>query len=101
MNCRDAGLQSSRYWGFSMSLIDYDDSGVDGFSSVKSHGALEASNILRALANAHRLMILKLLEQSSHNVMDLCEHLNLRQSLVSQHLARLRLDDIVGAERQG
>ena len=57
--------------------------------------------MLRALANPHRLKILKLLDQAPHNVMDLCERLSLRQSLASQHLARLRLDGIVAAERQG
>ena len=55
----------------------------------------------RALANPHRLKILKLLDQAPHNVMDLCERLSLRQSLASQHLARLRIDGIVTAERQG
>jgi DNA-binding transcriptional ArsR family regulator len=46
-------------------------------------------------------MILRLLDRAPHNVMDLCERLGLRQSLASQHLARLRLDGIVTAERQG
>ena len=62
---------------------------------------VQHANMLRALANPHRLKILKLLNQAPHNVMDLCERLNLRQSLASQHLARLRLDGIVTAERQG
>jgi DNA-binding transcriptional ArsR family regulator len=62
---------------------------------------VQAANMLRALANPHRLKILKLLDQAPHNVMDLCERLSLRQSLASQHLARLRLDGIVTAERQG
>lgn len=62
---------------------------------------VQAANMLRALANPHRLKILKLLNQTPHNVMDLCERLGLRQSLASQHLARLRLDGIVTAERQG
>ncbi len=57
--------------------------------------------MLRALANSHRLKILKLLNRAPHTVMDLCDRLGLRQSLVSQHLARLRVDGIVAAERQG
>ena len=61
----------------------------------------EAANMLRALANPHRLKILKVLDEAPHNVMDLCARLSLRQSLASQHLARLRLDGIVTAERQG
>jgi len=65
------------------------------------HSEVQAANMLRAMANPHRLKILKLLDEGPHNVMDLCERLNLRQSLASQHLARLRLDGIVTAERQG
>ncbi|ADP70101.1 regulatory protein ArsR [Rhodomicrobium vannielii ATCC 17100] len=64
-------------------------------------GPVQAANMLRALANPHRLQILRLLDQAPHTVMDLCERLSLRQSLASQHLARLRLDGIVAAERQG
>jgi len=70
-------------------------------SSENIREEVQAANMLRALANPHRLKILKLLNQTPHNVMDLCERLGLRQSLASQHLARLRLDGIVSAERQG
>ncbi len=73
---------------------------LDG-SSENIREEVQAANMLRALANPHRLKILKLLDQAPHNVMDLCERLSLRQSLASQHLARLRLDGIVSAERQG
>jgi ArsR family transcriptional regulator, virulence genes transcriptional regulator len=62
---------------------------------------VRAANMLRALANPHRLKILKLLDRAPHTVMDICERLNLRQSLASQHLARLRIDGVVTAERQG
>jgi ArsR family transcriptional regulator, virulence genes transcriptional regulator len=68
----------------------------DGFSEEA-----RAANMLRALANPHRLKILRLLNHAPHTVMDLCEQLGLRQSLASQHLARLRVDGIVAAERQG
>jgi len=73
---------------------------LDG-SSENIREEVQAANMLRALANPHRLKILKLLNQTPHNVMDLCERLSLRQSLASQHLARLRLDGIVTAVRQG
>ncbi len=52
---------------------------------------VRAANMLRALANPHRLKILRLLERAPHTVMDICERLKLRQSLASQHLARLRI----------
>jgi DNA-binding transcriptional ArsR family regulator len=75
--------------------------GSEAGSSGEAYEEVQAANMLRALANPHRLKILKLLDQAPHNVMDLCERLSLRQSLASQHLARLRLDGIVAAERQG
>ncbi len=61
----------------------------------------QAAIMLRALANPHRLKILKLLDAAPRNVMELCERLGMRQSLASQHLARLRHDGIVTAERRG
>jgi DNA-binding transcriptional ArsR family regulator len=85
-----------------MSMIEGDwEDIVDGESSERGRHDVKAVNMLRALANPHRLKILKLLDQAPHTVMDLCERLSLRQSLASQHLARLRLDGIVAAERQG
>jgi DNA-binding transcriptional ArsR family regulator len=83
------------------STLDRDwEDGLDDSSEDLRHEA-QAANMLRALANPHRLKILKLLVEAPHNVMDLCARLGLRQSLASQHLARLRLDGIVTAERQG
>jgi DNA-binding transcriptional ArsR family regulator len=76
---------------------------VDGgnVAGAEAADAVKAADFLRALANPHRLLILRLLRQSRHTVMELCHRLQLRQSLVSQHLARLRLDGVVTAERQG
>ncbi len=86
----------------SMDLLDRGwEEDLEGGASEEVHEEVRAANMLRALANPHRLKILKLLDQAPHNVMDLCERLSLRQSLASQHLARLRLDEIVSAERQG
>lgn len=85
----------------SVSALDRGWEDVLDKSSENIREEVQAANMLRALANPHRLKILKLLNEAPHNVMDLCERLNLRQSLASQHLARLRLDGIVTAERQG
>lgn len=74
---------------------------LEADASERGRHDVKAVNMLRALANPHRLKILKLLDHAPHTVMDLCERLSLRQSLASQHLARLRLDGIVAAERQG
>lgn len=77
------------------------DEEIEGDSPDMGPEEVRAANMLRALANPHRLKILKLLERTPHTVMEICERLNLRQSLASQHLARLRIDGIVTAERQG
>ena len=84
-----------------MSLLDRAFEDVVDEASGDLRQEEEAANMLRALANPHRLKILKVLDEAPHNVMDLCARLSLRQSLASQHLARLRLDGIVTAERQG
>lgn len=74
---------------------------IEGDSSDGLSQEARDANMLRALANPHRLKILKLLNNAPHTVMDLCERLTLRQSLASQHLARLRVDGVVASERQG
>lgn len=63
--------------------------------------AEEAAELLRSIGSAHRLVILCLLADGPRTVTDICAAANLRQSLASQHLSRLRLDGLVKAERQG
>jgi ArsR family transcriptional regulator, virulence genes transcriptional regulator len=60
-----------------------------------------ATDLLRSIGNAHRLAILCLLLDGEKTVTEICEAVGARQSLVSQHLTRLRLDALVRAERQG
>ena len=58
--------------------------------------ALEVANILRALGNERRLMILcKLVEAGEMTVGALVDAVGLSQSALSQHLARLREDGLV------
>jgi DNA-binding transcriptional ArsR family regulator len=80
-----------------------DDSREAGNGDYKGapEAALRAAGFLRSAANPHRLMLLQQLQASSRTVMDLCKILGLRQSLVSQHLARLRSDGLVIADRRG
>ncbi|MBI1212099.1 MAG: metalloregulator ArsR/SmtB family transcription factor [Alphaproteobacteria bacterium] len=59
-----------------------------------------ASELLKALANRHRLMIVCQLVDGERSVGELAEALNIRDSTVSQHLALLRKDGIVGARRE-
>jgi DNA-binding transcriptional ArsR family regulator len=60
-----------------------------------------ASDILKALANRHRLLILCQLIEKERSVGELAELLGIRDSTVSQHLALLRRDGLVAARRDG
>ena len=60
-----------------------------------------ASEFLKALAHESRLLILCLLTDGEKTVGELEELLERRQSTVSQQLARLRLDGLVSARREG
>lgn len=61
----------------------------------------EAADMLRSIGSPHRLMILCLLMDRECTVTEICDAIGTRQSLTSQHLARLRLDGLVKAERRG
>lgn len=60
-----------------------------------------AEEMLKALANRHRLMILCLLFEGERSVGDLSAMLKVRTSTVSQHLALLRKDGLVSTRRDG
>jgi ArsR family transcriptional regulator, virulence genes transcriptional regulator len=59
----------------------------------------EASDLLKALANRHRLLILCQLIEAERSVGELADFLGIRQATVSQHLALLRKDGLVTARR--
>ena len=63
--------------------------------------AAVAEEMLKALANRHRLMILCQLIEGERPVRDLASFLDLRDSTVSQHLALLRKDGLVSTRRDG
>jgi ArsR family transcriptional regulator len=63
--------------------------------------AREASEFLKALAHESRLMILCNLLDGEKSVGELETFLSLRQSTVSQQLARLRLEGLIAARREG
>ncbi len=60
-----------------------------------------ASELLKALASPHRLMIVCRLIDGEQTVGALAATLGVRESLVSQHLAVLRRERIVSARRDG
>ena len=63
--------------------------------------AEEACALLKALANEDRLLILCYLATGERNVSELQELLSLRQSTLSQQLARLRFSRLVEPRRVG
>jgi DNA-binding transcriptional ArsR family regulator len=63
--------------------------------------ARRASDFLKALSHENRLLLLCLLSEGERSVSELENILSMRQSAVSQQLARLRLDGLVSARRDG
>jgi DNA-binding transcriptional ArsR family regulator len=61
----------------------------------------QASELLKSLANRHRLLILCQLVDGARSVGDLAAFLGARDSTVSQHLALLRKDGLVQTRREG
>jgi DNA-binding transcriptional ArsR family regulator len=61
----------------------------------------EASTLLKALSNRHRLILFCQLTEKERSVGELAALLKIRDSTVSQHLALLRKDGLVKARRDG
>ena len=59
----------------------------------------QASTLLKAMGNTHRLMILCQLAKGERCVGDLERVVDISQSALSQHLARLRRDGLVSTRR--
>ncbi|HEY0927880.1 metalloregulator ArsR/SmtB family transcription factor [Brevundimonas sp.] len=78
-------------------MIDIQTLGLDRFQA----SAAQASALLKALSNEHRLMILCQLGEGELQVSELLDRVGLSQSALSQHLARLRDDGLVSARREG
>ena len=63
--------------------------------------AQRASTLLKSMCNEHRLLILCQLVPGEKTVSELQENSGQRQTAVSQHLARLRKDELVQTRRDG
>ncbi len=71
--------------------------GVDDFERK----AADAAQLLKLLANEHRLVILcRLAETREMSVNGLAEAVGLSQSALSQHLAKMREDGLLGTRRE-
>ncbi len=66
-----------------------------------AENAKQATDFMKAMAHESRLMILCYLSSGEKSVMELEELLALRQPTVSQQLARLRLERLITARRDG
>lgn len=60
---------------------------------------LKPVDLMAAMANEHRLDILRLLLQQEINVSDLANRIGLSHSALSQHLAKLRAFNLVQTRR--
>ncbi len=74
-------------------VLDIDPAAMRGHAS-------DAAQLLKALANEKRLMILCLLAEGERSVGELNAMLNLSQSALSQHLALLREEGLVRTRRE-
>ncbi len=63
------------------------------------HSVKRASALLKAMSNERRLLILCRLSEGEHSVGELCELIEISQSALSQHLAKLRHDGLVSTRR--
>lgn len=68
---------------------------------MMAQNASAAAELLRILANEHRLMVLCHLLDREMNVSELLDVIPLSQSALSQHLSKLREHGIVETRREG
>lgn len=68
---------------------------------MMQRNAVKAEALLKELANAHRLMVLCTLVVGEKTAGQLGEAVDLSQSALSQHLARLREAGLVESEKRG
>ena len=64
--------------------------------------AAEVAEVLRAIANERRLLVLcRLVEMGEANVNSLAEAVGLSQSALSQHLSKMRHEGLIAYRRDG
>lgn len=72
---------------------------ADGIGELMAR-ADTVAGFLKGLANAHRLLILCALLERERSVGELIAATGIAQTSMSQHLARLKAEGIVGVRRQ-
>ncbi|CAA7623989.1 putative DNA-binding transcriptional regulator (modular protein) [Magnetospirillum sp. LM-5] len=93
-------LEVSRISGIVYSGFVVGAESVDMELEKLQDSARRASTLLKAMSNEHRLMILCQLLHGEKSVGELERLIGLSQSALSQHLARLRRDNLVQTRRQ-
>jgi|TARA_B110000977_G_scaffold69961_2_gene95029 DNA-binding transcriptional ArsR family regulator len=63
--------------------------------------ATRASDMLKLLGHPHRLMVLCELKMGERSVSELAKRVGVSQSPLSQHLARMRYENVVETRRDG
>lgn len=66
---------------------------------VTKHALEHHAKLLSALANEKRLQIMRIISEREVGVGDLAEEVGLSQSALSQHLAKLRNENLVATRR--
>lgn len=74
---------------------------ADAAATIDDRILERAARVIRVLGHPLRLRLLEVLERGEHHVTDLVRASGASQALVSQHLANLRAEGVVGARRDG
>ncbi len=73
----------------------------DPHLEVMKRNAAKAETMLKLLANANRLMILCHLVKGEKSVGELVDLVGLSQSALSQHLSKMRSQQLICADKKG
>lgn len=82
-------------------MVNMTDKTKNNSIEVIKRNAAKAESMLKLLANGKRLMILCNIVKEAKSVGELAELVDLSQSALSQHLAKMRTQGLVEAEKRG
>jgi len=74
---------------------------IKEYREIEQERAKRLAGVLKGLAHPLRLRIVNYLSAGDCTVSELCNTLEVNQSMVSQHLAPLRMLDLVKVDRSG
>lgn len=94
----DSGVDLDLYEA-EAALAEFREAGLLAPEAPATDPAVRAVRLLAAMANPHRLAVLRALAAGERCVGDLLRAMEIGQSALSQHLARLRMDGVVRTRR--